>query len=325
MNRPAVKFGPDQPSRTSILVAVARAFGGRESDAAVRNPDWLAERLITPEDLELIAEHPISRALGEDYADGRKDPEIAGITNLMLIRTRFIDEHLKRSIENGATQLVILGAGFDTRAYRFAELLKDKRVIEVDYRSTQELKKRRLQSIGDLPPNLRFVEIDFRRDNLMDVLRSAGYQADEKTFFIWEGVSMYLTEAAVRETLRLISANSRSGSSLVMDFAEQAILDMLQKLPSLARYTTSWGEPWTFGVPDAKEREFFKECGLNLREVLSFFGREASRLYLTRSDGSTLGRGAGRRPGALKTMIRVIWSFLTTRSKWYAVAALDVP
>jgi methyltransferase (TIGR00027 family) len=325
-----VKFGPGQPSRTSIVVAALRAFGAREPDVSVRNPDWLAEQLITREDLELITEHPISKAFFEDYEKGRTNREVAGMSNLMLVRTRFIEEQLQRALENGATQLVILGAGFDTRAYRFEKLLAGKRVIEVDYRSTQELKKRRLEAaLGNVPPDVHFAEIDFQRDKLMDVLEKAGYQSREKTFFVWEGVSFYLSEAAVRETLRTIAANSSSGSSLVMDFAEQAIINMLQRFPNLSQhnYTTRWGEPWIFGVPDDKEREFFEECGLEMREVLSIFGREAAKRYLTRADGKPFGsvRGGGPRRGTLVMAMRMIWMFLTTRSKWYAIAALDVP
>src|SRR5712671_5876510 len=135
---------PGQPSRTSIVVATLRAFGAREPDPSVRNPDSLAERIISPAELQLISEHPISRALQEDYQKGRRNKEVAGMSNLMLIRTKFVDEHLQQALAAGATQLVILGAGFDTRAYRFADLLKDKRVFEVDYRSTQQLKKARL-------------------------------------------------------------------------------------------------------------------------------------------------------------------------------------
>src|SRR5204862_3854394 len=113
------------PSRTSILTAAARAFGSREPDASVRNPDWAADKLIGPSELALITEHPLSTALDRDFHDAIHDPDIFGFAWLMLVRTRFIDELMERAVRNGATQLVILGAGFDTRAHRFAELLKD--------------------------------------------------------------------------------------------------------------------------------------------------------------------------------------------------------
>ena len=91
-------LGPGRPSRTSIIVAALRAFGAREPDPAVRNPDWLAEKLITVADLQLIREHPISQALQQDYPTARRRQEISGMSNLMLIRTRFIDDHPATSV-----------------------------------------------------------------------------------------------------------------------------------------------------------------------------------------------------------------------------------
>jgi methyltransferase (TIGR00027 family) len=322
-------FGPGQPSRTSIVVAALRAFGAREPDAGVRNPDWLAEQMLTSSELELITEHPIARALTLEYEKARQIREVAGMSNLMVVRTRYIDERLQRAIENEVTQIVILGAGFDTRAYRFAEQLKGKKVFELDYQSTQDLKKRRLKEVlGSLPAHVRFVEVDFKKDSLREVLSKAGYQSSEKAFFIWEGVSMYLSEGAVRETLRTISNHSVAGSSLVMDFAERASIQLLAKFPHLSqhKYTTHWGEPWIFGVPDMRERDFFRSCGLEPREILSFTSREAAKRYLTRADGSRLGRTFGGPPSkhAFSTTIRVLWTFLTHRSRWYALADLAV-
>src|SRR5215510_6465418 len=177
-------FGPGQPSRTSITVAALRAFGAREPDPAVRNPDSLAEHLLGPAQLALIQDHPVAAALQQDYREARRNREVSGMANLLLIRTRFIDDHLQRAIENGIAQVIILGAGFDTRAYRFAEQLKDKVVIEVDYESTQAIKKQRLKDASiSIPANLRFAQIDFQREKLPDVLQSAGYRSGENTFF----------------------------------------------------------------------------------------------------------------------------------------------
>ena len=77
------------PSRTSILTAAARAFGSREPDASVRNPDWVADRLIGKAELDLIADHPISKALDQDFQEAMNDPDIFGFAWLMLVRTRF--------------------------------------------------------------------------------------------------------------------------------------------------------------------------------------------------------------------------------------------
>src|ERR1700719_373819 len=93
------------PSRTSLMVAAGRALGSREPDASMRNPDYLADRMFGPEELELIKEHPLSAALTKPYEEARLDMSAMGTAIMMLIRTRFIDEKLQHAIENGATQV----------------------------------------------------------------------------------------------------------------------------------------------------------------------------------------------------------------------------
>ncbi len=320
-----------QASRTSILVAAARAFGARDADPAVRNPDYLAAKFVGPAERQLIEPHAMAAALDGDYAASREKPEVAGITNLLLGRTRFIDEHLGKAVASGARQIVILGAGLDSRAYRFRDLLKDCAVFEVDYAATQQFKRQRLAEIDvEIPPNLTWVEIDFLHETLGKALSRAGYRDDERTFFIWEGVSMYLHEDRVRETLRFV-AQSSPGSSLVMDFPGQRLIHFLNRFPELPQHnhTTKWGEPWFFGVPDNREREFFGECGLELREILPLYGKEAMDRYLTRSDGTKLGP---RRFPPVRTSfwrrIRLFFAFARmarARANFYSIAEVSVP
>jgi len=282
----------------------------------------------------------MSQALTGDYAAGRARMEIAGMANMMLIRTRWIDDHLRQALGAGATQLVILGAGFDTRAWRFADQLHGKRVFEVDFHSTQEVKRQRVDAaLGGAPENLSFVEIDFRRDKLSDTLRRAGFDPTQKTFFIWEGVSMYIREQGVRETLRTVS-ESAPGSELVMDFAGRHMLELMEQIPDIPqhKYTTGWGEPWIFGLPDGDEHRFFRECGLELQATMPFFGK-AGRRYITKADGTRLGprrgrpprdesqpkRGLGYRLRMLGIMIPAIIGTIRGKYKWYALAHVTVP
>jgi methyltransferase (TIGR00027 family) len=205
------------PSRTSILVAAVRAFGSREPDACVRNPDSLADLLIGPSELALISDHPISTGLVQDYAEARQNPSLVLFAGLMLWRTRFIDEALERAVKNGATQVVVLGAGFDTRAYRYRELLGHCRVIEADAAPTQEYKMRRVrEALREAPANVTYCAINFASESLIDGLRQAGFVEGEMTFYIWEGVCMYLPEDAVRKTLYMVASHSAPGSSLVL-------------------------------------------------------------------------------------------------------------
>jgi methyltransferase (TIGR00027 family) len=279
------------PSRTSILTAAARAFGSREPDVSVRNPDWLADRLIGPAELALITDHPIGNAPDRDFQEAMRDPDVFGFVWLMLVRTRFIDELMVRAVRGGATQLVILGAGFDTRVHRFAELLQDTTVIEIDYGATQEYKKCRVAAaLGDATANVVYAPIDFTRESLGEVLRRAGFQSGRKTCYICEGVSMYVPEAGMKETLRAIAAESAPGSTLLLEYLNRGGLELLTKYPTgMIRNAIDWGEPFVFGVPDGQDREFFLEAGLELGETLKIGSPESVSRYAMRQDGSYYG------------------------------------
>jgi methyltransferase (TIGR00027 family) len=297
-------------SKTCLYVAAGRALGARDADAAVRNPDYLAERLLGPAERALVADQACVQALDQDYAEASKNMEAIGSALMMQVRTRFIEERLADAIERGATQVVILGAGFDTRAYRLTDLLRNARVFEVDQPSTQEYKKRRIQEEGiEVPRNLTWVPVDFRGDKLDDALRAAGYDSAQITFFIWEGVTMYLPEAAVEEMLRWVGAQA-PGSTLVFDFIYRAVIDFLASpsfdhLPEQARNAIARvrkleaGEPWIFGIPDGGEAGFLGRFGLTVDELMPVGGEASRKRYLTRSDGSfyvELPPGAQRPP-----------------------------
>src|SRR5262245_58642896 len=188
-----------------------------------------------------------------------KDVEVVSNVRMMTIRTRFIDEALERAIAAGTKQVVILGAGFDSHAYRCQELLARARVFEVDRPATQALKKQRVNDVLGAPPaNLTYVAIDFQKDDLGGALTRHGYDPAQRTFFILEGVTMYLPEAAVRDTLRFVVAHP-PGSAIVFDFTYRPMIDMLARI-DLARIPESQkpfverflslikDEPWVFGV-----------------------------------------------------------------------------
>src|ERR1700758_1776944 len=157
---------------------------------------------------------------------------------------------MERAVRSGATQLVILGAGFDTRAHRFAELLKNVAVIEIDYGATQEYKKRRVEAaLGGAPANVVYAPIDFTREGLGEVLRGAGFDRARKTYFICEGLSMYVPEEGMKETLRAIGAESGPGSALLLEYFNRGGLDLLTKYPmGMVKNAVDWGEPFVFGV-----------------------------------------------------------------------------
>jgi methyltransferase (TIGR00027 family) len=292
---------PAQISRTSIWAAAARALGAREPDARVRNPDWLAERLLGPDELALLGDHPLVDALAQPYEVACQNMEALGAARILIPRTRFIDSRLEEAVDQGDSQIVILGAGFDSRAYRFSERLQHLRIFEVDQEATQQRKIRRVrEAIGQPPANLVYVPIDFRKDTLGDALTRAGYQPDRKTIFIWEGVTMYLPGQAVRDTLHWIASNAAAESNVVFDYTYEAAIRMSQnidinQLPERIKQafmrlrSLTATEPWIFGLPDEGEREFLAGLGLELRTIMGMNSAEAVEKYLTRADGSIFG------------------------------------
>ena len=286
-------------SRTCIYVAAARAIGARDPDPTVRNPDHLAERLLGDPDA-LDVDHPVVRALALPYDEAMSQPEVVNIVRMMMIRTRFIDAALERAVAAGATQLVILGAGFDSHAYRYRQLLEPARVFEVDRATTQALKRERVRAaLDEVPTNVTYVAIDFQHEDLADVLARHGHDRTQRTFFIMEGVTMYVPEEGIRRTLRFVG-DHRGGSGIVFDFVPRAMIEMLARIdlnnipaaarPFLQRFLDLIkDEPWVFGIPLGDEVAFLGEFGLDVREVLTIGGSESIARFLTKADGTQVG------------------------------------
>ena len=171
-----------------------------------------------------------------------------GVLEFLAARTRFIDDYLQSCITDGIRQLVILGAGFDARAYRFEQLRGQVKVFEVDHPATQRAKIEKIGKILGAPPeHVTFVPIDFGSETL-DQLFTSGYDKRLKTLFIWEGVTMYIAADAVDATLAFVAKNSGVGSSIVLDYIYRGALDGTMKeneVKSMKRWRGVTGEGWS--------------------------------------------------------------------------------
>jgi methyltransferase (TIGR00027 family) len=139
----------------------------------------------------------------------------------LQFRTVILDRALAASLPPAASldmeQLVILGAGLDSRAWRL-DSLKDTVVFEVDFPSSQAYKRQRAASVPNKAKWVRFVAIDFERDQLAPLLRAAGFDQTKPTFWLWEGVTMYLQPEAVSANLGAIAALSAPGSRIALTY-----------------------------------------------------------------------------------------------------------
>jgi methyltransferase (TIGR00027 family) len=187
-----------------------------------------------------------------------------GVMGFLVVRDRHIDEFLKTQLAEGIKQLVILGAGLDSRAYRFDEL-KQIKVFEVDHPASQHSKLDKLKQIfGEVPEHVTYVDIDFNTQSLETRLNECGYDETLKTLFIWQGVTQYLTPEAVDGTLSFIANHSGTGSSVIFDYMYPTLLDGTIKRGEVDNMRNKqWlsGESMVFGVPEGRVVEFLEQRG----------------------------------------------------------------
>ncbi|HWR69910.1 MAG TPA: SAM-dependent methyltransferase [Dehalococcoidia bacterium] len=197
-----------------------------------------------------------------------------------VARHRFIDECLKQCVADGLDQLVILGAGYDARAYRMEELRRNIRVFEVDHPDTQQAKKAKLTKLlGSIPDSVVYVPVDFERDRMDVRLFESGYDSNKRTLFIWEAVTMYLVPEAVDETLAFVAHNSGNGSSIVMDYIFKSVVDGTCDLYGAAGFSKQVkrrGDPLRFGIEEGTVEKFFNDRGFAiLKNATSDFVKSA--------------------------------------------------
>lgn len=250
-----------RPSATAQLVTVWRALE-LERDPRHR----IVSDEYAPVFLDAAGRTAVAAArLGQPVVHAAERLDLAGIATHVLCRHAFIDEHLVRALDEGAEQVVILGAGYDSRAYRFAREVRERPVYEVDLPPLSRHKAVLVASRPDLfgHASIRRVEIDFRTQSLPDRLRGKGFTTGARTFVAWEGVVPYLSQKAVADTLSSLAALCGAGSTLTMDLWDGVGgHDRYRALRRLAARSLSWiGEPVSFGMPAEQMADLLAEHG----------------------------------------------------------------
>jgi methyltransferase (TIGR00027 family) len=276
---------PGEVSLTAEINAAQRAVAAMHPDKKIRNPDYLAEKFVSDDfwyyyhysrDFDRSMEFVKTfRVGGYYYANAR---------------TKHIDKLFRHASNNGLEQVVLLGAGFDSRAYRLGKKIPGVRFFELDHPPTSARKQEKLREIFSRPPaNVHFVPIDFKSWNVEESLEKAGYDSKKTSCFILEGVSMFLPKEAVDRTLRFIATQSAAGSTVIFDYIpEVALAGDAKQYPGFRRIAFRMalaGEPLLSGLPEKTEAltSYMQDSGL---ELLSNVGHEElTRMYLIGSDG----------------------------------------
>jgi methyltransferase (TIGR00027 family) len=219
----------------------------------------------------------------EHFNNNVSSPMWVGTRDYVALRTRVIDSLVTDCASRGIEQLVILGAGYDSRAHRLPELHHKVKIFEVDRRETQEDKKAKLaKHFGALPDYVTFVPVDFETDDLAVSLARAGFDPNARTLVIWEGVLQFLDPEAVAQTLGMISSSTPSGSTLIFDYVVPEAVDGTSQNPvmqALKQIAAEIGEPFKFGMDRQEMAGFLKRHGFELKKNLTV--EQCKEMFLT--------------------------------------------
>lgn len=253
---------PDTPlSPSAVATACSRAHESRRPAA------WR------------ICEDALAQSFDELWRDSLPEPSlitssrwllhglrVPGLYNYLVARARWIDDLLRRELGDGVAQVVLLGAGFDTRAHRIGAAFDRAIFFEVDRAATQDVKRRLLAASAQPLHPVRYIAADLRRDDLVARLAEAGFDRATRTLFIWEGVSYYLPPAAVDDTLRAIAASARD-AAVVFDVVGRPVVEGACR----RREGRAWrqsaalqGETLRFGLDDGDLEPFLRARGFQV-------------------------------------------------------------
>jgi methyltransferase (TIGR00027 family) len=270
----------EQSSTTAEGMALVRAIeASRPPDKRI-SYDPIARALVNPISVFLSKLVIDSGIYDRFFAPG------VGAIEFITARERYI---LKACLSEGLDQVVILGAGFDTRAYRVAGI-EQTRVFEVDHPTTQEVKLKRLKKVIDpLPDHVTFIPVDVDTDTLAERLLASSYNEQGKTLFIWQGLTMYLTPKGIDSSLAFITNHSGPDSAVIFDyFYNETLRDM--KMKTTRRITRAIGERLIFGIDEGQVEPFLTRRGF--RDVRNADAEELTRLYFTDPNaGRAIGTG----------------------------------
>lgn len=272
---------------TAEGAAALRAAGTLIADRELANPDRMAAPFIAPGPrASSLVKVPGLRRLAPRVIERM----IPGGLWFEIARTRGMDAVIEEEVAAGARQVVILGAGFDSRAYRMADVLAGAVVFEVDHPVTSARKRERVRAVvGEEPGGVRYVTLDFNRDDLAAALARHGHDPSARSVVVWSGVAPYLEPEGVDATLAWM-ADQAPGSVIVFDYCWREMVEATESYPgaeTLRRRVAAQGEPLRFGIPRGRTREFLAQRGLELVEDID--AEEAMRRFLTRADGTRVG------------------------------------
>ena len=272
-------------SRTADMTCGCRAASWLEKRPAFKSGDWVAPLLLPRKIQVLFKVPPFRRMLTKVFG-----PE--GVYEWVIARTKYFDDVFERALADGCVQVLIIGAGFDSRAIRFKTEDRGVTVFELDAPTTQEVKLQQYKARGIAsPPNVRFVAINFEKESVNEKLVKNGFRRGTKTLVVAEGVLQYLKPEAALATLGTINELTGTGSWLVFDYAHASVLrgegDAYGE-KRMAQGVRKLGESWQFGLDEREIKPLLLKYSFRLKDLKG--PRALEELYFKGQDGKLLGR-----------------------------------
>lgn len=244
-------------SQTAVEIINGRwtghVFGLRKDPASARLAGKLPNNSLTGLRIALFPLWVAKQIAGAPIVYPQlPEDEKSGIANMVFSRSRRFDGLLEDYVAR-SEQLVVLGAGLDTRAYG-PLVTKNLKVFELDMPTPQRAKRKAVKRARLDAAHVHYVEADFADPNWINALSASPYDPQKKTVFLWEGVTLYLSEADVRKTLEIIKGNAAAGSTVILDVYGNRMLDMARK-GVFAKTLDATGEALNFGLDFSSDPE----------------------------------------------------------------------
>lgn len=265
----------DRPSATAFLIARALLFLSRDPETGPLIPPAVAEACGWFVNATAPLSGRLARAAGGGplrgigYAFERL--VIPGITLHYAVRKRYLEDACRRALMEGVSQVLVLGAGYDTLALRLHREYPDALFIECDHPATQRVKRRVLEERACAGPNLQLLPVDLGRRSLGEVIASLPeYRPSADTLLIAEGLTMYLQPRDMEALFAFLRASAGPGSRFAFTFMEpqrNGEIDFPGSTPLVRPWLRLVGEPFTWGIRRDALAAYLPERGFRLEEL----------------------------------------------------------
>lgn len=272
-------------SRTAAMTCMCRAASFLESNAYYHSNDHVAVKIL-PNFIRVL----FHVALFRTFFIKRLAP--AGVYEYVIARTKYIDAVFEKALGDRFDQILVFGAGYDTRPLRFHSKEERPRIFELDSPHTQQAKINQLKRRNlSIPSTVEFISVDFDKESLPYKLDMSGFKKDLRSLFVLEGLVMYLESESVDATFQTIREYSGTGSRMVFDYVQASVFRQENRLygeSGLVKSVTKAGEKWRFGIEPAEIASFMAGHGFNVSDHKCADELEAA--YFQDTDDRLVGR-----------------------------------